>query len=341
VLKYLDIELFQNHIKRKVEFDPEITYIIGPSDSGKSAIFRALKWVNLNQPNGSEFIPWDAEEAIVTQGIDEHTVTRYKGPGKNSYIFDKQRSHDAIGQGAVPEGIKEFLKVSDLNFQDQHSNPFWLSETPGEVSRQLNQIVNLEIIDSTLSNVAKTLSQARADKKLHEEQLAKALEIRADLVWTIDAVEKTDELSKIQEELGENRSSINSLQLSLESISRHKGKITVLEKLLEAVKDVILKGDDTFESGKKIQALQSSLERLKKYQEVIKLPLPNLNKIEELFDEIEFEAKTISKLSTMIKSTKEMANRCQIIKLSLETVETELNTFKMEGICPVCSQVIS
>jgi hypothetical protein len=45
------------------------------------------------------------------------------------------------------------LKMGPLNFQQQHAGHFWFRETAGEVSRQLNTIVNLDLIDTTIANI--------------------------------------------------------------------------------------------------------------------------------------------------------------------------------------------
>jgi exonuclease SbcC len=51
----LSIQNFQSHEKTELEFDEGINIIIGQSDSGKSAILRALNWVVNNKPNGEAF----------------------------------------------------------------------------------------------------------------------------------------------------------------------------------------------------------------------------------------------------------------------------------------------
>lgn len=51
----LRIQNFQAHKDTTIEFD-RITTIVGPSDIGKSAVLRALKWVAKNEPNGTSFV---------------------------------------------------------------------------------------------------------------------------------------------------------------------------------------------------------------------------------------------------------------------------------------------
>ena len=49
-VRRITLENFQSHKHTEMEFGPELNVIVGPSDSGKSAIIRALKWVMYNEP---------------------------------------------------------------------------------------------------------------------------------------------------------------------------------------------------------------------------------------------------------------------------------------------------
>ena len=56
-IKSIELQNFQSHVKTIIEpAGPGfLTVITGPSDSGKTAIIRALKWLLYNQPQGAEF----------------------------------------------------------------------------------------------------------------------------------------------------------------------------------------------------------------------------------------------------------------------------------------------
>ena len=55
MLIQLVIENFQSHEKTALEFCSGINTIVGSSNSGKSAILRALYWVVYNKPGGFGF----------------------------------------------------------------------------------------------------------------------------------------------------------------------------------------------------------------------------------------------------------------------------------------------
>jgi len=73
-LKKLVLENFQVHPKLSLDLDPHITCIIGPSDVGKSAVIRALRWLCQNVPDGAEFIRDGTKQAIVTLQADGKTI---------------------------------------------------------------------------------------------------------------------------------------------------------------------------------------------------------------------------------------------------------------------------
>ena len=166
---------FQAHEALEVRFAPGITTIIGPTDKGKSSILRALGWVAQNNIAGEEFIREGAKEAsvrlVVTDGKRSHTIVRSKGK-ENSYSLDGKKLV-AFGQG-VPRDIAELLQLNEINFQLQHDAPFWFSETAGEVSRKLNTVIDLAIIDQALSNVGAAVRQCTERRAITEERLEDA-----------------------------------------------------------------------------------------------------------------------------------------------------------------------
>lgn len=177
MIRVLRVKNFQRHVSLRLKLDPHVTTIVGPSDVGKSALLRAVKWACLNEPRGASFLRKGAKSkrVSVTLHVDDHKVTRAKGKD-NSYHMDGAR-FSAIGS-SVPKEVATVLNVTDLNFQDQITLPFWFSLTPGEVSRQLNSIVDLEIIDTTLAKLASSHRKARVEREVTQARLTSAIRDR-------------------------------------------------------------------------------------------------------------------------------------------------------------------
>lgn len=161
MLTKLTLRNFQGHRRFVLDVDPLVTTIVGPTDSGKSTLFRALRWLALNkQARGVEYIREGAEEVSVTLEVDGRRVTRSRG-AKNSYRLSG-RTYRAFGT-EPPEAVSSLLAMGELNFQRQIDPPLWFTESPGEVSRRLNQVVDLSLIDSTLESIDRRLRRARAE----------------------------------------------------------------------------------------------------------------------------------------------------------------------------------
>ncbi len=177
------IQNFQAHDKTRIDFAAGITTIVGPSDVGKSAVLRALRWVCTNEPGGDAFIRHGAKGATVRLSVDGHTVTRRRAPGGevNEYHLD-DKEFKAFGR-TVPEHILRVLALGAVCWQGQHDAPYWFAETAGEVSRQLNAIVNLGVIDDVLARVAVTRNRCRTRLDVAEENLTTSKRTHDALAW--------------------------------------------------------------------------------------------------------------------------------------------------------------
>lgn len=164
MLKILRLRNFQKHGKLTVKFDPHITTIVGPSDQGKSAIIRALHWLTFNRPAGEAFRRHGSSEVAVQLTTDKCTVTRRKGKGTNTYSLDKKKLK-AFGSDP-PELISDALRLYSFNFQMQHDSPFWLTLSAGEVTKRLNSIVNLSVIDESVQRAKSTVRSLEAEERV-------------------------------------------------------------------------------------------------------------------------------------------------------------------------------
>ena len=172
MLEQLSIFDFQGHAKLTLKFDKRVTTIIGPSDAGKSAIIRALRWICLNKPSGMEFIRHGSKTARAQLKADGHVIRRLRSKNDNQYLLDGDPF--LAFRDDVPPDIQKVLGVDEINFQGQHDAPFWLALSPPEVSRRLNSIIDLSIIDNTLNEVASQLRKAKTTLEVCEDRLQQA-----------------------------------------------------------------------------------------------------------------------------------------------------------------------
>jgi exonuclease SbcC len=160
MLESIEITNLQNHKHTKLDLSPGVNVIIGQSRRGKSVVLRAMRklvenrpvlglesWVHNHNPKNRITI-----KVVTTDG---HSVS-WDGPGDQRYVVDGEPLK-GFGQ-AVPGPVAEALNLGDINFAHQFDLPFLIFDSPGQVARYLNQVVNLDVIDRTLAN-------ALADKR--------------------------------------------------------------------------------------------------------------------------------------------------------------------------------
>lgn len=180
------IKGFQKHQSKVIELEPEVTTITGPNGSGKSSILRALKWALINKPSGDSCIHWDNDAVSVRIHIDGKIIKRFRSKRKNTYKLDNQ-VFAALGASGVPEVIESLVNVSSINFQGQHDPSFWFFNTPGEVAKELNKIVNLDLIDRVLGNISSQVRKTKTLVEVSEDRLNDSIKKTEELSWTMDA----------------------------------------------------------------------------------------------------------------------------------------------------------
>ena len=159
MLERLVLQNFQKHKRLDISFD-RITTIIGPNDIGKSAVLRALRWVCLNSPSGVGIIRRGAKGAVAALYVDGRKVVRKRGPGVNEYWLDDE-VYKAFGTG-VPAPVAEFLNTADFNFQRQLDPPFWVGLPAGALAKEMNGLVDLEIIDRAVGALSHGIKTCEA-----------------------------------------------------------------------------------------------------------------------------------------------------------------------------------
>lgn len=158
MLSKIMINNFQSHEKSELIFTPGVNVITGSSDSGKSAILRAIQWLCTNRPLGNSFIQWGSKKCMVEFQTNDLLVGRSKTKSENFYHFN---GADLLAGTEVPMEIKNKLKIiPSINFQAQIGKPFLLADSPGEVAQFFNDVAGLDDIDLSLRNLKSWLNHS-------------------------------------------------------------------------------------------------------------------------------------------------------------------------------------
>ena len=186
------IENFQVHHNRTFDFVDGINVIVGESDKGKSAVFRAIMWVLQNKPEGLGFISSGKKQAKVSiQFNDGLEIVRVRSSTVNQYqIIENGETMklDNFGKG-VPINVSEKIGFSpveiggdelDLNFAKQLDPPFLITPSVSSAGRMkiINQLSGVgpmsQIIgglNKDITNAGREITKVEALKTSYQEQM--------------------------------------------------------------------------------------------------------------------------------------------------------------------------
>ena len=206
-IQEVTVEGYQSHLHSTFTLSPGLTVITGPSDAGKTAIIRALRWFAFNEPTGEAFlhtirnadgsIKEAVDQAKVSVTFDNGiTITKTRRKGKTSYTHSLYPT--GWEKAEVPPEVKEALglikqKYGDfetcLNFAFQLDPPFLLSETNSTGAKVLGKLAGTEVVDRSISEVNKRTHQTRTDISYADKQIG---EIDVELIeyFQLDDLEK-------------------------------------------------------------------------------------------------------------------------------------------------------
>ncbi len=213
MIKSLSLRNFQSHQDTEIEFVPSVNIIVGQSRHGKTAIFRALKWLIENRPAGDEFKShWaDKEGTEVSLELDSgQVITRAKTDSDNYYDLNGQPFR-GFGQD-VPRPVAEALNIDQINTQFQFDTPYLLFDSPGQVAKTLNRIVHLDAIDRAMANAGAMKRSNDNEIRAMESRLAELLETEKsfpDLDWANEAI---SDLEDMQAEIQDKSSKLGRLK---------------------------------------------------------------------------------------------------------------------------------
>jgi chromosome segregation ATPase len=341
-VKFFALQLidFQAHQNFWVKFSPGINTIKGPTDAGKSSVLRALRWLCLNDFPGDAFIRDGAKKTQVNLTIrddsENKNITRVKGAGINLYEFNAQE-FKAFAT-SVPSPIQNALAVSEINFAGQHDSPFWFSETAGEVSRRLNAVIDLSVIDNSLAHIASKVRAAQVtvgvleiQKRENEEELSALADAKHRIVAFKKlkaAKEKQDEHALACDRMERIISDFNSYQTgALDAKASH------LERMVNA-------GRNLRRSARNVATLEGILDELARCKSLI-IKVPSITPIEQAFlrwQELDNQCRDLAR--SLTRAT-DLAATVSSRAAQSKTAEKRLHSETEGKNCPLCGQPVS
>lgn len=346
---------FQSHKRSELKFCKGLNIITGETDSGKTAIIRALQWLIWNTPSGNAFrSSWaDGPTAVKVWGHrtwdnadNDHFEKTLNDKGAH-YITDQHVLLKAFGQ-TIPEEVQKYFNMSEINLQEQLDAPFLLTESPGKIASFFNKIAGLDKIDLSIQYIQ---SQVRAtsssikyaenflqgkQKELEEFQKLNEAEVE------LKRLEKLElKLIRKKERLRMLKTDVNNLVILEEYIQEKETKIQH-EKFVNQILSNIKKRTQLKEQKERLDKFISKLNFFEKsITEYTKTVAPEqivVNTLQKLTAVTARQA-DFTQLNTLVSKLQTVTKKQQENALKLDELQ---HTWEAEfpEQCPLCDTII-
>ncbi len=330
---------FQRHRKITLELDKEVTTIVGPSDVGKSSLLRAIRLVCLNRPQGDGYINKDAKFASVKLKVEGKIVKRVRGEGVNLYSIDGKEFR-AFGND-IPQEMKDLLRVDEASFQMQADSHFWFGQSGGEVSKSLNEVVNLDSIDRVLTHTKEEVRSAAQEEFLTNQQVEAFREQRKKLLWVV-------KFDKDLQELESKETAIDSKRVLLASLRRMTTEARRHVHTLGDATDAMLAGESVLTVGRVALATKTTREYLanlirqaKQAEKLSAVEVPDISIVLAARKQGDIVAELRRTLEDLVSQSRVLKTRLKKHTENLAEAEQELlEQSKKAKLCPTCGQKV-
>jgi hypothetical protein len=338
--------------------------ITASGDAGKSNLQHAMAFVFKNYQGNNYASHWIQDDkgkikkgetcSVEIRTFEGDSIKRVRTRTENMYIINNNDPIQNFNQ-SVPEDVQRILNINEVNTQSQFETHFMLNDNSSTVAKTLNKMVNLEIIDESISNAGKIIRKIKKEKDASDINLKKYSEEIAKFDF-IEAMGKdVNELLELEKELIENkeghehlvgiRENLENLSKELKSIEDITSNSTLVENVLKlhnALDEKIEQRTDLFDIKDSISTKERELkeiDRTVKNKDLVEklLPLFDLKskKVDEYnkrLDCIENIEAYEAELKTYTDVDKYKGNVAELLTLydELDTLKKEYQT--LEGI---------
>lgn len=345
LIKTLDLRNFQKHKNLSLKFSRYLTAIKGTSGVGKSAILRSLFQLVDESIPWSACCTWDTNDtSIKIQGkVDDRlcVIERLRSSDVNSVIIDGV-SYDYIGKN-TPDILIRKLNIKAHNIQKQKDFWFLIDMKPGQLSKELNSVSGLNIIDASIQEISSRVRNAQAEiRVLKAQAIVLEKEIQA-----LEYIHKADvdlaSLEKAEERLKQSKSDVYILKEKAEEYRRYKSQQkespAFLEKALDELISLWYTMSDLKAKYKELKALYDTFSDLKSRCTDCTGLEEHFKILSTAYDCLVSVRKHNERLQQLSYTYRQYADELSLKKIKLKEQEELLSEIQSRiKICPVCNR---
>jgi len=342
MLKALHIKNIQSHKDTYLEFSPGVNIIIGPSDSGKTAILRALRWLIWNRPQGETIRRKQGGVTSVEVVLEDGTVIT-RSRDKNDVYTLNDLEFKAF-RTEVPAEISKALNIDEINLQRQLDAPFLLSETPGMVAQHFNRVANLDIIDYSLQKINSHIRDITQKIEFENEEKTKLINELEKYDYLDNFEKEIEVLEELEKEKLKRIGECNILNSLINSILKIEKEIEDISPILNLEKDIdkIYNQIADYENLiSKRESIEKLINSITKIEEDI-LFEEDLMKLEKPVNEILNNIQELEEYYQDVADLEELLHKIEMLEFNIGKYQRELELKSKEfeesmpDICPLC-----
>lgn len=343
MISSIQIQNFQSHKDTRLDLHDGVNIIVGASDSGKSAIVRALKWLVWNKPGGEAFRSnWggDTDVSVELKGGD--IVSRLRAAKANAYVLNGM-GFKAFG-AEPPEEVSKILNLGEVNLQQQLDGPFLLDATPGQVAQYLNSVAHLDTIDAAISNIGKWTREIESRvKHLEETREARENDLKGfayldDMENTVAEAEALNLRIEVQKKRGEDLSTFVDAVYEVED---KLGRLSTLTRL-SAPLNAILEGFEKQKAAnRRLEELEILLDKIDKADKPLK-KLDALRSVSEDVTHALFTTTDLKLIRTRAEAIGSLLSKITQNATAIKNTESSIRSLRKQfhdnigDTCPLC-----
>jgi exonuclease SbcC len=341
MIKSISLRNFQGHIKTDIDFSEKLNIIKGKTDSGKSSIIKGITLAATNRPVGSRYINKGKKSASVEVVTKKGSVKRVKSKSKNEYIVNDE-TLKAL-RTVVPDEVKDVLKLKELNIQAQSDVWFLIDESPGKINKELNKLIDIEIIDSALKSINSKIRSNNQEYKMIIDEVNKIDGELFELEEVEEAYKELLVIEEIEKEIIELSSNIDDIESLFSAFKESKRKLKEIpeneffdkfDMLMDIENDIVDRND-------KIDSLEYLVKKYKEAKTQADIPDFDLTEIHNTHHKLQNCNKSMEYVEMCMREYEKTKSSLIAVEKEFKDAEKDYSDELIRiGKCPTCGSII-